>query len=433
MKQLDTLHGQWLATAWLCLAGLAGGLPAALAEVDGAIPGELLHLGQIQVRSGEYDQALDQFKHAVEMIESESGPWDDRLVPALVGEGDAMFALGDYGGALDVYGRAQHIARINDGLHSLRQLPILDRLTETYAALNDWNAAADQQQYALRLAIREYGESGVGLLPALQRAGAWHQRTGNVFAARSIYERMIEIIEQAWGPDDLRLVEPLQLFAGTFRAERLPTGRSRPTEPLSVDVSDPVANFNAQSAPPGLINRYSMGEAALQRAKEIYAKQRPDDIDGRLDTILKLGDWFLVFDKWPRAEDQYREAVALRASAGTDVPPILDQPEPLFVAIHPLPAPPPWSTASDLRDGHIELTMDVTERGFVRNVQVTDADPPGMMEVRVKRAMKTARFRPRFDASGEPVRSNGVTYRHVFKYYASGRDVDGTTADAGDS
>ncbi len=399
------------ASLWL---GMLASLPAVYARGEPAA-GESTQLGQTQLRSGEYREALQQFDADIARIEAEGGQWDERLVEPLVGRGDALYGLGDYGGALAAYSRAQHIVRVNEGLYSLAQVDILERKAEASAALNDWQSASDQQQYALRLAIRAHGEDGVALLPALERMGRWYRRTGNVYAARSIYQRAIEILEAAYGPDDVRLVGPLTRFASTFRAERYPGQSTRPSEPINVGYGDPVVRYGNEP-PPGLINRYAMGEAALRRARDIYAKQRPDDIDGRIRTLLELGDWFVVFDKWTRAEEQYQAALALRNERAPDSPPILERPEPLFLLIDPLPKPVVGSR--EARRGHIEVRFRVTRHGQVRDVEVVDAEPPGVMDLRIKRAMKTARFRPRFEA-GRAVEADDVTYRHEFTYYAA--------------
>ena len=49
------------------------------------------------------------------------------------------------------------------------------------------------------------------------------------------------------------------------------------------------------------------------------------------------------------------------------------------------------------------------------------SDPAGLMDFRTRKAIKAARFRPRFE-NGEPVETPGVEYRHEFVYY---RRVEG--------
>ena len=52
----------------------------------------------------------------------------------------------------------------------------------------------------------------------------------------------------------------------------------------------------------------------------------------------------------------------------------------------------------------------------MRRADVVAADPEGLMDFRTRKAIKAARFRPRFEA-GEPVETTGVEYRHEFVYY----------------
>jgi hypothetical protein len=71
--------------------------------------------------------------------------------------------------------------------------------------------------------------------------------------------------------------------------------------------------------------------------------------------------------------------------------------------------------------GHIELGFDISETGYVRNLQTVESVPEGFMDLRARRSMRVARYRPAL-VDGIPVVSANQTYRHEFTYQAQPED-----------
>lgn len=394
-------------------------------ERDAAIE-RLVNLGSIRVDNGEYAAAIDTFEDAVERIDDAFGPWDQRNVSAWAGLGAAYAGIGRYEEAVGHYEQALYVNRMNQGLHDPSQIPMLDALTELHAEVNAWDKANQLQEYVYYVAQREYGPGSPDVLPYLFRMAQWYQRTGGVFRARALYEEAVAILEDAYGPDDIRLVEPLRGLATTYRLERYPVTGDDGARPEDEEVftftSDTLGARNAipVSDPRTTVNRYGAGERALTRAVEIYEQHPELPARERAQALLDLADWFLIFDKWNSAFETYGEARDLLLAEGweeAEVTALFAEPQPLVFPLPAPPGPPSGETVERLR-GYIDIRYDVTDRGRVRDVDILGADPEGLMDFRTRKAVKAARFRPRF-VDGQPADTAGIEYRHSFVYYAA--------------
>jgi len=65
---------------------------------------------------------------------------------------------------------------------------------------------------------------------------------------------------------------------------------------------------------------------------------------------------------------------------------------------------------------YVIVSMDITETGKARNVQVLETNPPDDSSLgrQVRRSLKTTRFRPRYE-NGQAVKTTGVNLRYVFE------------------
>ncbi len=71
----------------------------------------------------------------------------------------------------------------------------------------------------------------------------------------------------------------------------------------------------------------------------------------------------------------------------------------------------------------------MTPLGEVTDLKTVASEPEGMMDFKVRRGMRVARFRPRLDGDA-PVASPNQIYRHTFTYYPSAESA-GTAAGKG--
>ncbi|MEJ2130685.1 MAG: energy transducer TonB, partial [Gammaproteobacteria bacterium] len=162
------------------------------------------------------------------------------------------------------------------------------------------------------------------------------------------------------------------------------------------------------------LNRYGDGERALKRAVLIYQKAEGVEPASLVKSILDLADWYLLFEKWGRAFETYaiaREVALASPTTAARMDEYFGDPRPLYF---PLPQPG-MAPYSEKKSGHIDVEYDVSDRGEVTDVRVTDAQPPGILDYRMRRYVRMARFRPRFE-EGTPVPATALAYRHRFVY-----------------
>lgn len=359
-------------------------------------------------------------ERAVAALEKDYGVFDPRLVDTLTKQGRELHSLSRYNQAIDVYERARHITRVNDGLYNLKQIEIIDAAADSMAAVGRWHEATNQKEYALMLSRRHFGIDSTDFIPALYSLGNWYQRTGNVFGARDMYESASRILAAHVGNDDERRADSLRRLAYAYRLERFPE------QQFAAGDDDERSRFDTDATPsnvphglraPFLVNRFGPGERALKDAILIYARQKPPNSVQFAATLAELGDWYLLFGMWDRAQIAYHEALA---QPGADISALFGTSQPIYWRPPPTPERPSSDNVPE-RHGFVEMTFDVSERGEVASAQVTRAAPQGVMDKQALKALRASRYRPRFDSAGQPVASPGQKFRYEFVYYKEPR------------
>ncbi len=385
----------------------------------------LFALARIKQETGEYREALSAWEQALDLVRERHGRWDQRNVTALAGLGASYRGLEDYQEALEHYGQAVYVNRMNQGLHDSSQLSYLDRITEIHALRSEWQEATQLQEYSYYVRQRELGDNSPEILPALYRMAEWYQRTGAILSARGLYERAVDIIEKHYGDDDIRLVEPLQRLAKTYRMERYPPAAAARREEPSFRITSggPPPDRDMHMPQRHALNPYGVGERALVRSVRLQLEHPDVEIDEQVEALVELGDWYLLFDKWNQAMATYGQARELLRSSGApeeQVEALFGEPAALVFPIPPAPNPPPWTEGIRSHEGFVDMVYDVTDRGRLRNLDITDAKPEGLLDFRLRRSVRAARFRPRF-VDDQPAATEGIQYRHRFVYYTEPR------------
>ncbi len=388
--------------------------------------------GGLQIEAGEFAEAVTTLSEGIAQLERTLPRYDLGLAKPLTLLGDAQFGNDDYAAAQETYARAIHITRVNDGLHSAEQVPIVYREAEAMAAQGNVDDANARQEYAYETLRRAYGPTSESLVPGMYALAAWYKRTHNIYSARELYAQASDILARIHGPDSPELLLPLRGVAETYRQERFPpyiTPKKRETVSLGTGSAMPI--YTAEK--PLLVNRYSDGERALGQIIRIL---NDDPESSRLDAVLAvldLADWHMLFEKYDRAFELYGRVQSLLVTDAGLAPEELDryfgQPMPLYLPMPDNPAAPPAALRNRRTEGYVDLGYTVTERGNVTRLETLGAEPPGLMDVKVRRAMRIARFRPRF-VDGEPVATDRLKYRHRFLYYPKPAEPEPETEDA---
>src|SRR5678810_293362 len=94
-------------------------------------------------------------------------------------------------------------------------------LLDTPASSKPGPYLAQKRARILNLQAEEerLGNQSPELLPTIYDLADWYEHWGTVREARPLYRRAAAIIENAYGSDDLRLVQPLRQIASSYERE----------------------------------------------------------------------------------------------------------------------------------------------------------------------------------------------------------------------
>jgi tetratricopeptide (TPR) repeat protein len=390
--------------ALICLAG------STRADQTAGIIASDLDLAARQIETGEFGAARDWLSDHVKGLSGGVNRYDPALVRPLTLLGDAYMGLGEPAEALRQYQHATHLARVSSGLRSPEQVEIVYREASALQALGAVQDANEREEYAFRILAEASDPNDPELLPAIDRLAAWYLKTDKPYPARALYQQALVIHQAANELESEAAVPALRGLAATFVLERFPPVYERNEEPpIGAGISPMMA---AQMASGGL----PAGEQALQQVARIRKAQEDSNPQGYLEAILELADWYNLFEKPSRANPLYAHAFELMAKV-----PNAD-PVAFFADPRTLYFPDPGQTRDravrgkgEIRDGFVEIGYAVTETGFSRDLVTIASEPKGLMDMRVRRSLRAARYRPAL-VNGVPVATANRVYRHEFQY-----------------
>lgn len=369
----------------------------------------LTNLAIVQHQTQQYDAAEQNFETAVDIIEENEDRLNAQLVNPLKGLGAAQLANGRPDLAADTYSRAIHVTHVNEGPHNAEQIGLLEALAEVSLRMGEIEEARDLQQLIFGLQMRHFDGREMEMVPMLMDRAKWQHRAGLIFDERATYRRVINIIEDEAGDEDLRLIDPLTRL-----------GRSYFTPDLSgVSSYQPAA--------------VTTGEIYFKRAARI-AEDHPDsDWKTLASTKLALGDFYMHQGNEQRARTIYRDAWTLLSGDEERLAMrqrTLERPTTLRVGVLPefageaAESPRRIRETGDLRRGEIRLSYKVSSRGRATDVRLLEARPEEFTDMLTdtQRELRGRLFRPVF-VDGEAVTSDEQVFIHRFHYRQSDLDA----------
>lgn len=386
-------------------------------EILDAPDPELVDIGA-RIEANEFAPAIEILKQRIRTIEKSSSRYDESLVAPLTLLGDAQAGDGEYDEALDSYGRAVHINRVNDGLVSPKQVDIVYREADVYRKLGNYQEANNREEYAYHVLNKAYGAFDLKLLPGVFHLAAWYKDSYNIYQARLLFERAIQILESNGKNKTQEAIPALAGIAATYRLERFPPF-------LIASLADP-SYVSTSSAEPISINNFPAGERALQHIVLILQANPAEDPLVVAEAILELADWYLLWDRTNRAFPLYEHAYELLLAAeNVDVEGYFGDPKLLYYPAPRDPRAPPLKLRGERQQGFVEISYEISANGHVRSLSTIASDPKGLMDFRVRKSVRFARYRPVLLA-GTPSSVEDYVYRHEFKYYPRRATVQGT-------
>jgi gamma-glutamyltranspeptidase/glutathione hydrolase len=370
------------------------------------------------------ERLAEQIRHA----QAQQGPYSRELIEPL----KALSVLYEEGGqhslATALVEQARQVMRANYGLRTLEQAPLIGQRILSEEARGNFAEAWDLEQALLSVAranpndlraapiFREIGDKRMalleryltgGFLPQIalgcyyalpsrsspsESNGSCHSGSRSVASARILadaqrnYANAIEVLlrQQAYSSDELRELE-LALARSSYRyGGQYHTGRQSLVRLVSYDV--------ANGAP----------------------------LRKRVDSLLQVADWDLMFEHRDLALDTYAKTYALLQSEGLAQESI----DAMFAPRTPiaLPAFLPNPLASDAPQGSanfVDVAFDITRFGASGRIEILDSTS-GASEAakdRLVRAIHGSRFRPRV-IDGEIARTARIVIRHYLNEQA---------------
>ena len=372
---------------------------------------------EVQLEASEFASAAVAAERIVEEIEDRSHRHDIDLAQPLMLLGDARLGMSDVVGALGAYDRSLLITRTNKGLFTPDQVEIVYREATAHAALGNREVANDRHEYAFNIMYRAYGDNDPRLIPGLFLLADWYGQDHNIFVARRLWGQAVVLGKRHLPADDPQTIRALKGLARTFREERFPTITNK-----TRDANNALYTHAPNRHQRVQLNNFSPGERALIEVINIEMA-KPDGSDAEVAAaMLELADWYLLFEKHNRALPLYARIWELLESDPKGLDAVFKTPTPLYL---PLPPPPTPAIASTTEDGIVELALTVTDRGLVSDLSTLRSEPEGMMEFRVRKATRRARYRPAF-VEALPVLTEDVRIEYRFPYKPDAKKVPAT-------
>lgn len=370
-------------------------------DADLRVAQALTNLAIAQGNIGEHSAARGNFVSAIRISEvATNSIVEPILTNPLRGLATSHLALNNKDLAIEVFERAIHVLHVNDGPYNLDQLPILEALSRVYFFRNKISDANDIQDNIFWLQKRKYTEDSDQFVDAQLRRARWYARTDNFYEATLLFRRVERTLSENYGPDDVRLVEPL----------------------LELGFVAPRQANNTTSLTYTGVQEGRRAIARAARIARLHAEARPELL---LRTLTRQADSLMIAGRTRNARMTYREAWELvQADSG-----LADLHEALYgkpVAV----IRPDIERVFDhqgnalgvdekiYRDtGYVDVRFDVNEFGKPFNIRRINSEPAGLMDTHVTRSLRRFVFRPAY-RDGELVEYHDMNFRHEFRYDA---------------
>ena len=363
----------------------------------------ITNLGIVQHANEDYESAILNFQASIGIIERVDNRLSSALINPLQGLAASEAATGNPELARQTYRRAVHVSHVNEGPHNHEQIRTLQSIAELSIAMGDFEGATDIQENIYAIQARNIDPLSLEILPALENKANWQHRLQSYQGERLTWRRMINVIEHNKGKDSLDLIDPLTNLGKSYLF----------VTPAGYDYQPDVSS--------------SSGETYLRRANRI-ADSNPDS-DWKIveDTLLSLGDYYILSGRPNRASKVYGEAWSLLSEDNDQerLKSRWDHMEQVNVLQKVVPPkyynsertdtgrPPPES----FETGSMTFSFTVGPNGRVTELTNLETDPSELKEFSnvVARTLRRLMYRPRI-ADGELVATQDVIYTHEFYY-----------------
>jgi TonB family protein len=154
------------------------------------------------------------------------------------------------------------------------------------------------------------------------------------------------------------------------------------------------------------------GEDALKHALVVLEANPEIASAQRGETLVDLGDWYMVAAKPRDAMRTYKDAWTALSAPGAKGTAPLDTPHLIIYRPPSASRRSPTVDPEEYTEGFVEVQFVVTPEGRVKDPSVATSDVNETVGKSVVTAIRRARYRPRF-VDGAPVLTTGVKHRQT--------------------
>jgi tetratricopeptide (TPR) repeat protein len=366
----------------------------------------ITNLGIAQHGNGDYESAMRNFMASIDIIER----IDDNLSPALINPLQGLAATQAAIGRPDLaklsYQRAVHVSHVNEGPHNKDQVEILESMAELDISQGEYEDATDIQEHIYAIQSRNLDPDSLDMIPALEKRAGWQHRLQQYHRERVTWRQIIDIIEDHEGKESLTLIGPLTNLGKSYLF----------VSPAEFDYQPEVST--------------SSGESYLRRADTI-AEEHPDATwETRENTLLSLGDYYILSGRPGRAVQTYQDAWEMLTEG--DVPEMVGARREHLEKVKMLQRvfPPRYYNSQreevgqlppdSFETGTMSFSFTVSSNGRVTNLRHIETQPRELSEFSevVGRSLRRLIYRPRM-VNAEITPTPDVIYTHEFYYRPS--------------
>ena len=361
----------------------------------------LTNLAIAQHGNKEYEAAERNYRASIDIIERTSDRLNATLINPLKGLGATQLAIGDPNLAKETFQRAVHVSHVNNGPHNHGQIEVLESMAEIYVAIGEHKDALDIQEKMYAIQARNLEPFSLEILPALKKQAHWQHRLQMYDRERVTWRRIVHVLERHHGKQDLRLIPPLTSLGKSYLF----------ITPAEYDMQPEIS--------------IASGETYLRRANRIADKN--PDADWRIleQTLLALGDYYVLSARPNRASRVYRELWTMLSDDESRLGNRRDHLEKLNLLQDIFP--PKYYRSEQIDEvfpdedefetGTVSYGFTVNSSGRATDITHIETQPPEFedMRDRVRRTLRHLVYRPRIE-EGKMVKTPEITYTHEFFY-----------------
>lgn len=365
----------------------------------------ITNLAIAQHHNGDLESSQRNFIAAIDIIERIDDRLSEALINPLRGLAASQVATGRPDQAKQTFRRAVHISHVNDGPHNQNQIATLEAMSELNISMGDYSDAIDIQEHVYAIRARNIDPSSMEMLPALEKQATWQHRLQMYQRERLSWRRIINIIEKTHGKKDLLLIPPLTNLGKSY-----------------LFVTPAGFEFQPEASA-------GSGESYLKRANQI-ADVNPDaDWKTVEETLLALGDYYILSGRPNRASKIYKEAWShLSDEEAQQRKYRRDHLENVNV-LQDIFIPKYYDTekksegeraSENYLSGSVSFTYTVLPTGRITGIKHLETQPAQLVNIQevVGRKLRHLIYRPRID-SGTLLGRRDIVYTHEFFYKLS--------------